>query len=196
MSKVIQYLSPHIPRILINRNYVKPPKESTQNDKDEGDNNASLENDFRKDYMFDAYLLGNCDAVTRALSRELGWETTSPFDENGGEDREVIQSLPLRNDSSTNNINGGSDPSPTGHKRKTNALSDRTFVFPGAVLDRGESEVADKEVVHCDGCNCEVTDTIMNCTQCFDYDLCKDCFPNVPRKHFKGKHIFKTKRVW
>jgi hypothetical protein len=82
ISKVIHYLPPNIPRILINRTIVHPePKQHAQNMQN-GDNDSTSsddeeeeeeeeEEDFRDDYVFDAYLLGYCDDVTRALAKHL-----------------------------------------------------------------------------------------------------------------------------
>lgn len=62
ISKVIEYLPRGIPRILVNRNIVHP---KTHEDDE-------IETNFRKNYVFDAYLLGFCDDVTRALGKQLG----------------------------------------------------------------------------------------------------------------------------
>lgn len=62
---MIGFLPPNIPRILINRTIVAPPLSEEQDDDDEE------ETDFRDSYVFDAYLLGFCDSVVRALVRQL-----------------------------------------------------------------------------------------------------------------------------
>jgi Zinc finger, ZZ type len=75
MSKVISYLPSNIPRILINRTIVHPTNSNSKNEKeDEGQERESdddTEKDFRSGYMFDAYLLGFCDDVTRLLAKRL-----------------------------------------------------------------------------------------------------------------------------
>jgi NAD-dependent SIR2 family protein deacetylase len=77
ISKVIHYLPPNIPRILINRTIVHPepkPQHQTQqadNDSTSDDSEEVEQVDFRDDYVFDAYLLGYCDDVTRALAKHL-----------------------------------------------------------------------------------------------------------------------------
>lgn len=58
MSRVVDYLKPDIPRILVNRNIVRVKKTSNKN-KEEGDS------------LFDACLLGNCDEVVTALTQRM-----------------------------------------------------------------------------------------------------------------------------
>ena len=56
MSKVVEYLRPDIPRILINRNIVRVATKSSKGD---------------GDCLFNACLLGNCDDVVNALSQKM-----------------------------------------------------------------------------------------------------------------------------
>lgn len=70
ISKVIEYLPPNIPRILINRTVVHPSTTPAEVD-DDDENDDDTEKEFRESYVFDAYLLGFCDDVTRALARQL-----------------------------------------------------------------------------------------------------------------------------
>ena len=77
ISKVIEYLPRAIPRILINRTIVHPQKTTAAtttirpiSSRDKDDDNDDT--DFRTNYVFDAYLLGFCDDVTRALGKQLG----------------------------------------------------------------------------------------------------------------------------
>lgn len=99
ISKVVEYLPPNIPRILINQTVVYPLTTTTtttttitttittttrrsstmkggrgvveavmsDNTVDDGDD----EIEFRDNYAFDAYLLGFCDDITRALAKQL-----------------------------------------------------------------------------------------------------------------------------
>ena len=78
ISKVIEYLPPNIPRILINRTVVHPSSTSTTStntDSEEGDGDGENQQEkllfVRDNYVFDAYLLGFCDDVTRALAKQL-----------------------------------------------------------------------------------------------------------------------------
>ena len=55
MSRVVDYLKPDIPRILVNRNIVRVKKASNKED----------------GCLFDACLLGNCDEVVTALTQRI-----------------------------------------------------------------------------------------------------------------------------
>ena len=56
------------------------------------------------------------------------------------------------------------------------------------------SEMMLKEVVHCDGCHRVIEGLVMKCTDCFDFDLCEDCYPVVSKDHFSGCHKFVTEK--
>jgi len=56
MSRVVDYLKPDIPRILVNRNIVRVKKTSNKED---------------GDCLFDSCLLGNCDDVVTALTQRM-----------------------------------------------------------------------------------------------------------------------------
>jgi len=58
MSRVVDYLKPDIPRILVNRNIVRVKKTSNKNKED-------------RDCLFDSCLLGNCDEVVTALTQKM-----------------------------------------------------------------------------------------------------------------------------
>eukprot|EP00548_Thalassiothrix_antarctica_P011315 CAMPEP_0194152266 /NCGR_PEP_ID=MMETSP0152-20130528/51629_1 /TAXON_ID=1049557 /ORGANISM="Thalassiothrix antarctica, Strain L6-D1" /LENGTH=493 /DNA_ID=CAMNT_0038856653 /DNA_START=106 /DNA_END=1584 /DNA_ORIENTATION=- len=148
MSKVIQYLPPNIPRILINRTIVSAPP-LAKHDEDEE------EPEFREKYTFDAYLLGFCDDVTRALVQEtkLG----------GGIKRKT-------------NIEGQllSDVLEKKERNTTTAAvcwetttipNRRVLLFPGvSVPDEEPDETTTYiEVAHCDGCQEKISSKIWKC---------------------------------
>ena len=71
MSKIIEYLSPCIPRILINRTIVIPKhgtycEDGKQRYTDDSSNEDGVR-DHRNDFVFYACLLGFCDEVTKSL---------------------------------------------------------------------------------------------------------------------------------
>ncbi len=176
MSKVIEFLPPDIPRILINRTVVHPPvtTSTTGDDKD-----TCEENDWRKNYVFDAYLLGFCDDVTRALAKVLFSDSEKPKETDGKllaavseEDDEVYQ----RKDWESFGV-----------------PADRVFLFPGAVASKSNDaaeELTYQEIAHCDGCTKRIFGTVQKCVQCFDFDLCERCYPVVSKTHHKGQHTF------
>ena len=81
---------------------------------------------------------------------------------------------------------------------------ERIFVYSGASLEIGNksdnsivaenddssTEIVFKEVVHCDGCHKVIEDIVMKCTDCFDFDLCNDCYTTISQEHFSGCHKF------
>jgi NAD-dependent SIR2 family protein deacetylase len=169
MSHVIDYLRPNIPRILINRNIVRPPMSNFEEDSDSDD-----DEDFRKDYVFDALLLGFCDDVTRALVKEM---TGTPNDEKG----KLLSCL--EDDDELYDI---------GEWDSLTLPKDRVFLFPGASRGDDISEYSYREIAHCDGCAKQITGTVRKCVQCFDYDLCEACYPMLSKKHHKGQHTFSS----
>ena len=75
---MIEYLPSGIPRILINRTVVHPSstsRSSANTDSDNSDRDDENKREkfafVRDNYVFDAYLLGFCDDVTRALAKQL-----------------------------------------------------------------------------------------------------------------------------
>ena len=67
----------------------------------------------------------------------------------------------------------------------------RTFLFRGATYDKDDEMVlASIEIVHCDGCGIKIKGTVMKCKNCFDFDLCGECFQNKSEMHFQGNHTF------
>jgi hypothetical protein len=173
ISKVIGYLPPNIPRILINRTVVSPAH-AADSDGDED------EKDFRENYVFDAYLLGFCDDVTRALAKEL-------FSASSETPAEVKDGKVLAELSDEDELYDLDDWKSVG------VPPERVFLFPGAQASSGEnasSELTYQEIAHCDGCSERIVGTIRKCVACFDYDLCTKCFPALSKMHYEGKHHF------
>lgn len=166
MSKVLRFLPPSVPRILINRNEVVLPKMCAD------EIYSDDEEDTREGYLFDHMLLGNCDNVVKELITRLEWESTK-----------ITSRLSRKRK----------------RKRKpSNAfhvVNQRCYAFSGAIIaDKcQESDVEYlPDIVHCDGCQKEIQDgVVMKCIKCFDFDLCRKCFPKQSKIHFKGKHNFK-----
>lgn len=188
ISKVVGYLPTDIPRILINRGVVHP-KHSTTEDDDE-DENDPRSKDFRENYVFDAYLLGFCDVVTRALAKSLFSDNNS----SGIQDTEVTVdgSCLLTN---LENDNANFKPE---EWKSTSVPTDRVFLFPGAQPpDNTESEdmIEYSEIVHCDECSNQIMGYIHKCNECFDYDLCQSCFPELSQTHFDGSHSFHKEKL-
>mmetsp|Transcript_12997 Transcript_12997/g.20215 ORF Transcript_12997/g.20215 Transcript_12997/m.20215 type:complete len:607 (+) Transcript_12997:253-2073(+) len=206
MSKVIEYLPPTIPRILINRTLVHPPRTTgtatTSSSSEDDEDDEEEEQDFREDYVFDAHLLGFCDDVTRALVKELHDDKTRGA---SGMDQEAVEK-----EATTPEIDDDDDDNDDDNGGKllaalkdddafysldewtaTNIPSERVFLFPGAILsDEQALDLEYREVANCDGCAQEIRGKIRKCVQCFDYDLCSRCYPKHSKIHFQGKHTF------
>lgn len=169
MSKVISYLPPSVPRILINRNVVNAPSAVTNDDDGEEDE----EEEFRDNYTFDAYLLGFCDDVTRAVVKEM--KTKS-----GKSDEGKLLAV-LEEDDSVFSVEDW---------QATTIPHNRILLFPGAMRKSDDDDLTYTEVAHCDGCEEEIVGQIYKCIHCFDYDLCATCYPNLAKTHHDGKHTF------
>lgn len=216
ISKVIQYLPANIPRILINRTIVQPASSSrtaatTTSSDHEGEMDED-EPDFRENYVFDAHLLGYCDDITRALARKLFVDSTGDSEvrsEGAAKTKrrkthQVAKSLPNQSYGCLlSDVLEGKD---THHHWRMddwanvkNPPPDRVLLFPGALASNKHGNSADsddepihQEIAHCDGCSNEIVGVIKKCIDCFDYDLCSDCFPTLSKTHFAGNHSFEA----
>lgn len=198
MSKIIEYLSPSIPRILINRtivvpkhgNYCEDGKKKDDIDYDEED--GIHEKDHRDNFIFDACLLGFCDEVTKSLIDLMNTtdgimpKSHDRSTSQESNDFEVLANLPAFQ-------------SVLDHQKLFRHPHDRIFLYPGAILntidmntddDAESTEITFQEVVHCDGCHKVIKNVVMKCKDCFDFDLCQDCFETVSKVHFSGCHKF------
>ena len=207
ISKVIGYLPANIPRILINRTIVHPcSSNGSSADKVSEDGiDDCVEPDFRDDYVFDAYLLGNCDDVTRALVKQLRADDPNSdappkplndlvemgrlLSEIRAEQGEVVQ-----DEADDNEVLYRTEDWET-----ASVPAERVFLFPGAQAptpSMEDSPVELEEVCHCNACAKRIhKGCIYKCLQCFDYDLCHKCFPKVSRNHYEGQHEFGVEKV-
>ena len=173
MSKVIQFLPRNIPRVLINRTIVHPPNNATGDDSDDEE-----DIEFREGYTFDAYMLGFCDDVTRALVKEMNGAG------DGREEGKLLAGLTKRDKIYTK-----------ADWENSRMPWERVFLFPGAVSPDDGDELEYKEVAHCDGCKKEIKGVIHKCIECFDYDLCRKCYPKLSEEHHNGEHKFATEKA-
>eukprot|EP00980_Cylindrotheca_fusiformis_P026545 scaffold16396_cov140-Cylindrotheca_fusiformis.AAC.6 len=171
ISKVVDFLPQNIPRILINRTIVHPPNQASQSSSDDDDDEEN-EPQFRSNYVFDAYLLGFCDDITRALARQMfteekqGTSSSSRVERSGdGHDGRVLSAV-LQDDDPDFRPDDWSAIS---------VPSERVLLFPGALPSNNVAteEVKYQEIAHCDGCSKRIRGSIQKCVCCFDYDLCQ-----------------------
>jgi Zinc finger, ZZ type len=213
MSKVIDYLRPNIPRILINREVVHP--------KHANDEEAQLESqiihgesDFRTDYVFDAYMLGYCDDVTRILGRLLFSDDTNHTDKSidtthhtNHKGHHIPRSRKIHGKLlATLQDDENDEFCVKDWKLSTKVPHERVFLFPGAHTSSSSSAIHQddinqlnkekmheplyREVVYCDGCTQRICGIVQKCVSCFDYDLCQQCYPKLSKTHHDGKHHF------
>ena len=184
ISKVISYLPANIPRILINRGIAHPPEQFEKDSVNSSDESDDDEKEFRDGYVFDAYLLGFCDDVTRALGKKLFSDDADTKKES---DRGELLATLLEHDEDNEDDCSYSAADWDG----VNVPKERVFLFPGALAPTEASEETTyREIAHCDNCSRRITGTIQKCVSCFDYDLCQKCFPTVSKTHFDGTHHF------
>lgn len=210
ISKVIGYLPANIPRILINRTIAHPQTQASASV--EEDDDEEEEPDFRDDYIFDAYLLGNCDDVTRALVKKLraeeenGEDAPLPSVEDDLEEMGRLLSEVRAEEAEQNSDDGGDDENDDASEVLYHAQdwetatvpAERVFLFPGAQppTPSMEESVQLQEVCHCNSCSKRIVKGhIHKCLQCFDYDLCQACFPKVSKSHYEGQHQFGKEKV-
>ena len=139
--------------------------------------------DFRDGYIFDACLLGNCDDVTASIISCI----LSP---NCTKENSTLQGKLLSKLSE----------SQISSKKLYNQPLDRILLFPGAILEDEDGPVTNDEehieVALCDGCGEKIIGTVMNCKDCFDYDLCLSCFPALSQQHEGGRHTFIKEEIF
>ena len=212
MSKVIGYLPANIPRILINRTIVHPKTSNIDRASSDSGSEDDEDKEFRDDYVFDAYLLGFCDDVTRVLAKKL-FNSESEGQEDNQTHCQLLATLretnaEKRKGEETNRDDENDDDSatePVAFKAHDWAFcklpEERVVLFPGAEPSKGNgygddrdedenSEVTFREVAHCDGCTKRIVGTIQKCVDCFDYDLCQKCYPKLSKSHCNGEHVF------
>lgn len=219
ISKVIEFLPPNVPRILINRNLVHPPSFSmstTTKKANTGSNNNQAEDDegadeldFRgSEYFFDAYLLGFCDDVTRCLAKQLFLDVDCSVANSPDrkKQRKAMTEVQGNSFSATTLASAllESDNECLWNQAEWRSVTvphERVILFPGAEARSHSAEDASSsddivygEIAYCDGCSKQIHGTIYKCTVCFDYDLCHKCHKHLSMKHCDGTHAFAEER--
>ncbi len=238
MSKIIEYLSPSIPRILINQKIVVPKhgvygedggrkmNDSDVNhvdadaDADQDSSSNGNEKDHRTGYIFDACLLGNCDEVTTSLmnvmkipkscatvAKHESITTSQKKKKNMKYDEfEILMNIPELKEQVSEKmlfrhpycriiLFPGAMLGPS--KEDNDGISTKTVAGNKNENDESLNDIVYKEVVHCDGCQSVIEETVMKCSNCFDFDLCMECYNNnnMAKKHFSGKHRFVVEKL-
>ena len=143
--------------------------------------------------MFDAYLLGFCDDVTRALAKQLFRK--SDMQETIDRNRRRLGPVPgdYGGKSLLSVLQDGDDYYDVKDWSSVTVPAERVLLFPGALASTDDtSELTYLEIAHCDGCSRRIRGLIKKCAVCFDYDLCSKCFPSLSKSHYGGKHAFNS----
>lgn len=179
ISKVIEYMPMEIPRILINRTVVHPSTKTAD---------SKEEMVQRENYVFDAYLLGYCDAVTRRLAKKIfGDVPQGPLPVKRTQQGGALECV------LTDVLDGKEMHHDVGTWKVVSVSPDRVLLFAGAQASHGHGEGEEltyRAIAHCDGCSKQILGPIQKCIVCFDYDLCQACFPSLSATHYDGKHTF------
>ena len=194
----------NVPRILINRTIVHPSASSaTASTTDDDADPEDIE--FRENYVFDAYLLGFCDDVTRALARqlfrvpEIPTKTTIKTKSSDDKSQKATTNSSLQRGYGGRLLTTVLDDEDEDHSSDDWSIvtvpPERVLLFHGALASKNDtSELTYREIAHCDGCSKQIRGTIHKCMACFDYDLCRKCFPRLSKTHFGGKHTFSAEK--
>lgn len=132
------YLPVNIPRILINRTIVHPsqPQDSCDDDDDDdggGGGASDDDRDFREDYVFDAYLLGYCDDVTRALAKRLFPASGDIAEAKPRPEDEGVLLACVKDEEGIDGVGTHRKQDWTKSKIASKIPPERVFLFPGAV---------------------------------------------------------------
>jgi len=196
ISKIIKYLRPSIPRLLINRTIVVP--KHADGDSDGLDDDDDDEKDHRNGYLFDALLLGFCDDVTKALSYVLSNDKTRKKEAKVKKQSNKNQLFPFQSQDCKLLTDDLSTINDVGEACLLNHPIDRVLMFPGGKLEvHNDDEISYHEVVHCDECHGIIKSTIYKCMDCFDYDLCMKCHSkeSKTKSHHSGEHKFVAEKA-
>ena len=176
MSKVVDFLPPSVYRVLINRNMVHPP---TKNEA----------------FKFDMCLLGNCGKESICYIACSYVKTHSCIRNADDVVHAIKQQLTNIGLESTDSI----PPRLITHNDDVllNSQSpESVLLFRGAITTATSDQHPDQKLmVYCDACQEEICGKIHACQTCFDYDLCRECYPKHSKSHADGNHEFIVEAV-
>eukprot|EP00903_Cladosiphon_okamuranus_P010135 g9597.t1 len=190
VSRILQFIPPHVPQVLVNRELVHPPRKISAG--------------------FDLHLLGDCDDVVQHLCQHLGWELppASPPPEATSPSAPASATTPCPRgigppaaDAKAEDEDSSQPPPlpPPKFLPPNSYLFSRVGGDAGggggsaawAMLSGGDRNGSRDdgngddfhEVVTCDGCDKVVEGEVYACCQCFGYDLCGICHGGGSNEH-------------
>lgn len=200
VMEIPSYLPSHIPQVVINKTVLKKKRlkskhllagETVSRIKE----NQSSKVDEGNDEEFDLSLLGDCDDIVRYICAQAGWNL-DPLALKAAEKRPLLDdSQVLSHQKST-----GKRIYCFGTCQCKNELAasmeDDDQEDPEGDFDEeklGEDIVCNRCERHIDtkakpGSGCKTVH--YHCNDCFDYDLCGDCYSTRSYTHKDGKHRF------
>ncbi|KAL8007004.1 putative Zinc finger, ZZ-type, Zinc finger, PHD-type, Sirtuin family, Zinc finger, FYVE/PHD-type [Plasmopara halstedii] len=202
VMEIPSYLPSHIPQVVINKTALKKKKLKSKNlsaggtmSQISGTQDSKMDEDNEEE--FDMSLLGNCDDIVRYICAQAGWD----LDQYG---LESAQKTDLLNDNQVlshqqstgkrvycfgecqckNRLAAGMDDDDDGEDQQGGEEEDEGLE-EDIVCNRCEQQI-DTEADP--GSRCKTIH--YRCNECFDYDLCGDCYPKRRYTHKGGKHRF------
>ncbi len=171
VSRILSYLPPHVPQVLINRDHVLPL--------------AHLSDGF------DLKLLGNCDDIVDYICHSLQWGLGS--DGGGHNANHHPACTPIHEPPNIYHF------ALEGKKNHPQCSEFLVPSIPGdhVVEEVVNCDVCNVEIGG-RGTMDDPLSTIYSCTECFDYDLCSTCFARGYNEHVKGKghHFTRTDKFY
>ncbi|TDH72031.1 hypothetical protein CCR75_002527 [Bremia lactucae] len=198
VMEIPSYLPSHIPQVVINKTALTKKKLKAKVRVTNGmvNSRSGFLNDkleTRDEEDFDMSLLGNCDDILRYVCAQAGWELEPPAHQ-----VEMTEAATLENQVVLHE----------------NTCRKRVYCFGTCQCknklatnmdkkDEGQDEEQEKEELHDIACNycrqridTEAEPIIgsktvhYHCNDCFDYDLCGECYLMRKDKHKGGRHRF------
>lgn len=193
------YLPSHIPQVVINKTALKKKKLKSKKLSTGGTMSrvSSNKSDGDGEEEFDLSLLGDCDDIIRYICAEANWDL-DPNAIKAAKMKPVMHNSQVLSHEDTN----GKHVFCFGECQCKNKLAagmnddDEEEDY----LEEEENEEEFAEDIVCNRCEKRIdTDAEAGsgcktvhyrCDDCFDYDLCGDCYPKRRYKHKGGRHRF------
>ncbi|KAG6596132.1 uncharacterized protein IUM83_18603 [Phytophthora cinnamomi] len=197
------YLPAHIPQVVINKTALKKKKLKSKKISAGGkmsrvSSNKTDEDSASDEEEFDMSLLGDCDDIIRYICAQAGWKLDPQA-------IEAAKSKPLMHTSQviSHQDSTGKRVYCFGECQCKNKLAAGMNDDDDEV--EGEEEEQEEEVelgdeIVCNRCEERIDPDAepgtgcktvhYRCNDCFDYDLCGDCYPKRRYKHKGGRHRF------
>ncbi|ETL35726.1 hypothetical protein L917_12015 [Phytophthora nicotianae] len=194
------YLPSHIPQVVINKTALKKKKLkskklSTGGTMSRVSGKRGGKKDEDEEEEFDMSLLGDCDDIIRYICAQAGWD----LDPNA---IEAAKNKPLMHSSQviSHQDSTGKQIYCFGECQCKNKLAAGMNDDDDEEEEQKQQEEEIEEDIVCNRCERQIDTEAQpgsgcktvhyRCDDCFDYDLCGDCYPKRRYKHKGGRHRF------